>query len=165
MGGGRRQPVTPTLAAALGVALALTGCSVAAHESPASTREAIVGALGEAGSAAETARLAVQLLDDGAVTAPVGDTALLDQLEVLDEAERLLTILVPPDPATSRDRHAGLEAVGDVSDAVVAAREWVAAHDDGRGATATAGPAGDLQRDLQAAAAAVDAAASEVGSP
>lgn len=90
-------------------------------------------ALAEAGSAAQTTKLVVDQLSRGRLTGPVADTALLDQLRVLDDADLALTTLVPPDPASSGQRATGLAAVGDLTDVVVTAREWVAARSGGHG--------------------------------
>lgn len=150
--------------------LASTGC-VASRQEPGQATAAVADALAEAGSAGETARIAVGLLDEGRVTGPVADTVLLDQLRVLDDAESALTTLVPPDAATAARRTAGLDAVGDVSDAVVAARSWVAVRSGGDLAPGAAEDTGvpasadDLLADLATALDAADAALAEAGGP
>ncbi|MCK9795372.1 hypothetical protein M1843_16620 [Isoptericola sp. 4D.3] len=160
--GGRRVAAG---AVALAVGLAGAGCTVASRQEPGQATAAVADALAEAGSAAETTRLTVELLDQGRVTGPVADTALLDQLRVLDDAESALTTLVPPDAASSGHRAAGLTAVGDVSDVVVSAREWVAARSGGDLDDAVAVPADadELLAELGAVTAAVDAALAEAG--
>lgn len=124
-------------------------------------------ALSGARSATRTALLTVRLLDEGRVTGPVADTSLLDQLRALDDAERALTTLVPPDAASSEDRTTGLDAVGPATDAVVAAREWVAARAGGDLDGAPGLPPSDaaLVADLEAATAQLDDALAEAGGP
>ncbi|MFC7876644.1 hypothetical protein [Isoptericola sp. NPDC057391] len=148
------------------VVLALAGC-VPSRQEPGQATAAVADALAEAGSAGETARIAVGLLDDGRITGPVADTVLLDQLRVLDDAESALTTLVPPDAASSGQRTTGLKAVGDVSDVVVTAREWVAARSGGDLDDAATVPADadELLAELGSATVAVDAALAEAGGP
>ncbi|MFI2102790.1 hypothetical protein ACH436_05820 [Isoptericola sp. NPDC019693] len=154
------------LAVVVAALLAGTGC-VASGQQPGQATGAVADALAEAGSAGETARLAVELLDQGRITGPVADTTLLDQLHTLDDADFALTTLVPPDAASSDHRTAGLEAVGDVSDAVVAARAWVAARSGGDVAGAQDVPASaeELLSDLATALDTTDAALAEAGGP
>ncbi|MEU2199227.1 hypothetical protein [Isoptericola sp. NPDC019482] len=158
------------LVVTLATLLAGTGC-VASRQEPGQATAAVAGALAEAGSAGETARIAVGLLDDGRITGPVADAALLDQLRVLDDAESALTTLVPPDAASAARRTTGLAAVGDVSDAVVAARSWVAVRSGGDLAGAAgADPevpasADDALSELATALDATDAALAEAGGP
>jgi len=160
-GGGRRGA-----AVALAVVLACTGC-VASRQEPGQATAAVADAVAEAASAGETARITVGLLDEGRLTGPVADTALLDQLRALDEAETALTTLVPPDAASTAHRTAGLAAVGDVSDAVVAARSWVAARSGGRlaGAADVPASADAVLADLADATDAADAALAEADGP
>lgn len=148
------------------ILLAGTGC-VASRQQPGQATAAVADAVAEAGSAGETTRLTVELLDQGRITGPVADTTLLDQLHALDEADLALTTLVPPDAASSDHRTAGLDAVGDVSDAVVAARAWVAARSGGDLAGAQDVPAStdELLADLAVALDAADAALAEAGGP
>ncbi|HWV78939.1 MAG TPA: hypothetical protein VN027_16650, partial [Isoptericola sp.] len=63
-GGGR------PLVVVLVTLLASTGC-VASRQEPGQATAAVADALAEAGSAGETARIAVGLLDEGRVTGPV----------------------------------------------------------------------------------------------
>jgi hypothetical protein len=74
---------------------------------------------------------------------------------------------VPPDAASSGHRTSGLTAVGDVTDVVVTAREWVAARSGGDLDASAAVPADadDLLADLGAVTEAVDAALAEAGGP
>ncbi|MEL7976374.1 hypothetical protein AAG589_10960 [Isoptericola sp. F-RaC21] len=154
------------LAVVLPAVLAGTGC-VASRQEPGQATAAVADALAQAGSAGETSRITVGLLDEGKITGPVADTALLDQLRVLDDAESALTTLVPPDAASATRRTTGLEAVGEVSDAVVAARAWAAARSGGDLAGADGVPAttDDLLADLASATDATDAALAEAGGP
>jgi len=164
---GRRRLAAAGLALVVTLAalLAGTGC-VASRQEPGQATAAVADALAEAGSAGETARIAVGLLDEGRVTGPVADTVLLDQLRVLDDAESALTTLVPPDAASSARRTTGLDAVGDVSDAVVAARAWVAARSGGDLASHDVPASSDvLLAELATALDATDAALAEAGGP
>ena len=165
---GRRRLAAAGLAVVVTLAtlLAGSGC-VASRQEPGQATAAVADALAEAGSAGETARIAVGLLDEGRVTGPVADTVLLDQLRVLDDAESALTTLVPPDAASSARRTTGLDAVGDVSDAVVAARAWVAVRSGGDLGSDEDVPASsdDLLAELAAALDATDAALAEAGGP
>lgn len=161
-----RQTGRRRAAALAVVALALAGC-VPSRQEPGQATAAVADALAEATSAGETTRIAVGLLDDGRITGPVADTVLLDQLRVLDDAESALTTLVPPDAASSARRTTGLDAVGDVSDAVVAARAWAAARSGGdlAGDDSVPASADDLLAELTTALDATDAALAEAGGP
>ncbi|MFE7406490.1 hypothetical protein [Isoptericola sp. NPDC057559] len=162
-GWGRRGAAA---AASLAVALGCAGC-VASRQEPGQATAAVADAAAEAASAGETARITVGLLDEGRLTGPVADTALLDQLRALDEAETALTTLVPPDAASAAHRAAGLAAVGDVSDAVVAARSWVAARSGGdlAGAAGVPSSADALLADLADATGAAEDALAGAGGP
>ncbi|MFD6443761.1 hypothetical protein ACFWEJ_01575 [Promicromonospora sp. NPDC060204] len=142
-------------------------CTVASHQEPGQASAAVADALSQAGSAAETTRIVVEQLSRGSLTAPMADTALLDQLRVLDDAETALTTLVPPDTTTSDQRAAALAAVGDVTDVVVGAREWDAARAGGDldGADAVPPTADALLADLATATDAVEKALAEAGGP
>ncbi|MFI9485399.1 hypothetical protein ACIG47_03330 [Promicromonospora sp. NPDC052451] len=144
-----------------------TACTVASHQQPGQASAAVADALSEASSAAETTRITVELLSAGRLTGPVADTALLDQLRALDDAETALTTLVPPDAASSDQRATGLTAVGDVTDVVVHAREWGAARSGGDldGASAVPATAEELLADLATATEGVDEALAEAGGP
>jgi len=141
------------------------GCTVASRQEPGQATAAVADAIAEAGSAGETARITVELLDQGRLTGPVADAALLDQIRVLDDAEYALVTLVPPDAASASQRTTGLAAVGEVSDAVVAARAWVAARSGGDLAVADGVPGStdELLADLAAATDAADVALTEAG--
>jgi hypothetical protein len=108
------------------VAVAASGCTVASRQEPGQATAAVADALAQAGSAVETTRLTVRLLEDDRLTTPVADAAVLDQVRVLEEATTALTTLVPPDDVSSAQRDAGLEAVATATRDVVAARAWVA---------------------------------------
>lgn len=131
----------------------LSGCAAATTTGQA--RTAMTDGLEQASSAVETAALTVTLLDDGRVTAPVADTALLDQIRVLDEASAALTTLVPPTELAT-PRADATAAVGAASDAVVSARSWVNGE-----STASSGEVLDA---LEAAASELDDALAGVGS-
>ncbi|MFD7024415.1 hypothetical protein [Promicromonospora sukumoe] len=148
--------------------VAATGaCTVASHQEPGQASAAVADALSQAGSAAETTRIVVEQLSRGRMTGPMADTALLDQLRVLDDAETALTTLVPPDTTSSDQRAAGLAAVGDVTDAVVSAREWDAARSGGDlgGAAAVPPTADALLADLATATDGLEKALAEAGGP
>jgi len=150
---------------ALGLVAASLGGCVGSRQEPGQATAAVADALADAGSAAETTRIIVDLLDGGRITGPAADVALFDQLQVLDEADRALTTLVPPDATSSTQRTTGLEAVGDVTDAVVAAREWVAARSGGGLDDAVAVPADadEVLARLGTVTSEVDAAVAEAG--
>lgn len=149
------------------VLAATAGCTVASHQEPGQATAAVADALAQARSAAQTTRITVEQLSRGRLTGPVADTALLDQVRVLDEAETALTTLVPPDAASSDQRAAGLNAVGDVTDVVVRAREWGAARSGGDldGAAALPPTADALLADLADATDGVEAALAAAGGP
>nr|BFF18448.1 hypothetical protein GCM10025730_19690 [Promicromonospora thailandica] len=127
-GAARSVVVASVLTATLtGTLTATAGCTVASHQEPGQATAAVADALAEARSAAQATRITVEQLSRGRLTGPVADTALLDQLRALDDAELALTTLVPPDATSSDQRSTGLSAVGDVTDVVVRAREWTAA--------------------------------------
>lgn len=163
-GGARSVVVAAVLTATL---TATSACTVASRQQPGQASASVADALVEARSAAETTRLTVDLLARGRVTGPVADTALLDQLDALDEADRALTTLVPPDATSSDQRAAGLTAVGDMTDVVVQAREWVAARSGGDldGARSVPDDADALLEDLATATDAVEQALAEAGGP
>ncbi len=112
------------MAAATVLVTALAGCSLGPASAPDAADPRLVDALDEATSAVGTATLAADLLDEGRLTATVADTALLDALRVVGEADDALTTLVPPDPSAAQHRDEALRAVGTATDAVVAARGW-----------------------------------------
>ncbi|WP_455603994.1 hypothetical protein [Cellulosimicrobium funkei] len=126
---GRRARITRS-GAALGLLLGLArgttvGCT-ASRQEPGQATAAVADAVAQAGSAVETTRLTVRLLDADRATTPVADAAVLDQARVLEESTTALTTLVPPDDVSSAQRDAGLAAVAAATAAVVGARAWVA---------------------------------------
>ncbi|MDF2805552.1 MAG: hypothetical protein K0S43_498 [Cellulosimicrobium sp.] len=167
---GRRARITRSGAVlghvlVLAVALATTaGCTVSRQE-PGQATAAVADALAQAGSAVETTRLTVRLLDADRVTTPVADAAVLDQVRVLEESTSALTTLVPPDDVSSAQRDAGLVAVADATREVVAARAWVAREAGGDLSEAGAVPltASELQADLARAADDLDTALALAG--
>jgi len=115
-----------------GAALALAGlvavpsCTVPSRQEPGQATAAVRDAVAQATSAVETTRLTLRLFDDDRIPSTVADTALLDQLRVLDEASTALTTLVPPDDASAAHRAASADAVDGAVTSVVDARAWVA---------------------------------------
>ncbi|MCP2263073.1 hypothetical protein ACFQHV_22230 [Promicromonospora thailandica] len=167
-GAARSVVVASVLTATLtGTLTATAGCTVASHQEPGQATAAVADALAEARSAAQATRITVEQLSRGRLTGPVADTALLDQLRALDDAELALTTLVPPDATSSDQRSTGLSAVGDVTDVVVRAREWTAARSGGdlAGADAVPPTADALLADLATATGAVDDALAAAGGP
>ena len=163
---GRRERITRSVVV-LGLALVLgttAGCAVSRQE-PGQATAAVADALAQAGSAVETTRLTVRLLDADRVTTPVADAAVLDQVRVLEESSAALTTLVPPDDVSSAQRDAGLVAVADATREVVAARAWVAREAGGDLSEAGAVPltASELEADLARAADDVDTALALAG--
>lgn len=149
----------------LALALGTTaGCTVS-RQDPGQATAAVADALAQAGSAVETTRLTVRLLDDDRVTTPVADAAVLDQVRVLEESTAALTTLVPPDDVSSAQRDAGLVAVADATREVVAARTWVAREAGGDLSEAGAVPltASELEADLARAADDLDTALALAG--
>ncbi|MFF2268151.1 hypothetical protein ACFVTZ_07775 [Cellulosimicrobium cellulans] len=164
-----RRARTARAEALLSLALALalgttTGCTVS-RQDPGQVTAAVADALAQAGSAVETTRLAVRLLDADRVTTPVADAAVLDQVRVLEESTTALTTLVPPDDVSSAQRDAGLVAVADATREVVAARAWVAREAGGDLSEEGAVPltASELEADLARAADDVDTALALAG--
>lgn len=109
---------------ALLVAAVLAGCAVPSTQEPVDDARALADALGPVASAVETALVATDLLDRDRATAATVDTALLDQLHVLQDAADAVVTLVPaPGPGVQQQADA-LAAVRDAQTAVVAARAW-----------------------------------------
>jgi hypothetical protein len=136
---------------------ALSGCTVASHQEPGQATAAVQDALAEAASAARTTLLTVELLDADRLTTPVADTAVAEQVRVLEQASTALATLVPPDDTSSAQRAAGLDALADVTSEVVAARAWVA-----REAGGDLSDAGDVPASGEEAAARLDAATADL---
>ncbi|WP_028049567.1 hypothetical protein [Cellulomonas sp. URHD0024] len=113
---------------------ALAGCAVGSSSTRADDAQALTDPLTQASSAVATASIAVDLLGDDRTTPTVTDTALLDQVAVLDEAAFAVTTLVPTDPTTAGWQEAALTAVRQAQGSVVAARSW--ANGAGTGETA-----------------------------
>jgi len=102
-----------------------SGCAVGSTASAADDARALSDPVAQATSAVQTATIAVGLLGDDRVTAPVTDTALVDQIHVLEEAADAVSTLVPADPDGAGWQQDALTAVRDAQAAVVAARGWV----------------------------------------
>ncbi|MGO1339561.1 MAG: hypothetical protein ACTML1_08230, partial [Cellulosimicrobium funkei] len=154
---GRRARITRSGAALgllLGLVLGTTAGCTASRQEPGQATAAVADAVAQAGSAVETTRLTVRLLDADRVTTPVADAAVLDQVRVLEESTTALTTLVPPDDVSSAQRDAGLAAVADATAEVVTARAWVAREAGGDLSAAGAVPltASELEADLARAA-------------
>ncbi|MDC7122027.1 hypothetical protein OMK64_10810 [Cellulomonas fimi] len=129
------------------VAAALAGCAVPSTQAPADDARALADALAPVTSAVETALVATDLLDRDRATATTVDTALLDQLNVLQDAAGAVATLVPaPGPGTEQQAEA-LAAVHDAEAAVAAARAW---------ATGAGGSAAEVTAALDEAATIVD---------
>ena len=110
---------------ALLAVVAASGCAVGSSASPADDARALSEPVAQATSAVQTATIAVGLLDDDRLTAPVTDTALVDQIHVLEEAADAVSTLVPADPDGAGWQEDALAAVRDAQAAVVSARGWV----------------------------------------
>jgi hypothetical protein len=144
-----------TAAATVGVLVTtLGGCSMGSSSAPDAVDPRLVDALDRATSAVGTASLAADLLEEDRVTATVADTALLDALRVVGDADDALTTLVPPDAEAAADRGDALDAVGDAADAVVDARAWV---------NGIAGDHAGVSARLEQAAGTLDALAARLG--
>lgn len=149
MASGRRA-LRRAVVGAAALVLVAAGCSA---PPPQTTAVIVQDALEEGESAAQTAILAVDLLADGRATVAVTDTALADTLGVLSGAEGSIARLLPPDPEAEAVRAAGMDALGEVTDAVTQARAWA-----GGGLP---GEADRVRADLEAAADAVEQAMPE----
>ncbi len=154
---GRRARITRS-GAALGLLLGLVlgttaGCTVSRQE-PGQATAAVADAVAQAGSAVETTRLTVRLLDADRVTTPVADAAVLDQVRVREEATTALTTCWPPDVSSPGQRDGGRADVADATAKVVTARAWVAREAGGDLSAAGAVPltASELEADLARAA-------------
>lgn len=142
-----RRRVRTTVLAALVASVLLAGCAVPSTREPADDARALADALGPVTSAVETALVATDLLDRGQAPPSVVDTALLDQLHVLQDAADAVVTLVPaPGPGTEQQA-AALAAVHDAQGAVAGARAW---------ATGAGGSADEVTAALDDAAATVD---------
>jgi hypothetical protein len=136
--------VLATIAAVTVVA----GCAVGSSASRADDARALADPVAQATSAVETASLAVDLLRDDRATTPVTDTALIDQIHVLEESADAVATLVPTDPDAAVWQQDALAAVRDAQSAVVAARGWV---------NKAGGSAGRVRAGLDASAEQLDA--------
>lgn len=101
----------------------LAGCSLG-DATGAEATQPLGDAVDAASSAVATARLATELLARGRVTATVVDTALLDQIHVLDASTFALMTALPGDPAAIRLRGDAIHAVADAAASVADARAW-----------------------------------------
>ncbi len=138
------------------VALGPAACTVSDTDRPTAEVAAGLESAGEeASSAVATSRLALVQLRDGALFRATADTAQSDSIQVLEDATRSLTTLVPPDTATDEVRDAVLVAVQQATSSVVAARAWIV--EPGTGS------ADDVLGDLDDAADALDAAIARTG--
>jgi len=100
------------------------GCAVGSPASTVDEARALTDPLELAASAVGTATLATELLGDDRSTATVTDTALLDQVHVLEEAADAVATFVPADATGVRWQAEALAAVRDAQVAVADARGW-----------------------------------------
>ncbi|WP_426592424.1 hypothetical protein ACPPVS_11615 [Cellulomonas sp. McL0617] len=107
------------------VALALAaGCAVGSSSTESDDARALVDPVQQASSAVATAQIAVDQLAADRLTPSVADTALLDQVAVLDDAAFAVVTLVPTDRTTAAWQQDALAAVREAQGSVVAARGW-----------------------------------------
>jgi hypothetical protein len=116
--------VVRALAVAAAVAL-VAGCAVGSSSTSADDARALSDPVAQATSAVATVQVAVRLLGDDRVTAPVADAALVDQIHVLEGSADAVSTLVPAGPDGSGWQQDALGAVRDAQAAVVSARGWV----------------------------------------
>ena len=102
----------------------VAGCAVGSPATAVDEARALTAPLEQASSAVGTATLATELLGDDRTTAPVTDTALLDQVHVLEEAADAVATFVPADAAGAGWQADALTAVRDAQLAVADARGW-----------------------------------------
>jgi hypothetical protein len=140
------------LAAAVTV-LALAGCAVGSSASRADDARALTDAVEQAASAIATATIAVGLLGDERITDAVADTALIDQIHVLEQSADAVSTLVPADRDSAAWQRDALVAVREAQVAIVAARGWAN----------RAGTAADARAGLEASADQLDALTSALG--
>lgn len=100
------------------------GCAVGSAAATVDDARALSAPLEQASSAVGTATLASELLADGRTSAAVTDTALLDQVHVLEEAADAVATFVPADRTGAAWQADALVAVRDAQVAVVGARAW-----------------------------------------
>lgn len=128
----RRWAVERSFLLLLAAAIGLTGC--------ASVEQTVDDQIDASVAAVGTARLAVEQLVEGRSYGPTVDTALLDALTQLEDAERSLAEVVPASDSQFSERQTALSGVHDAIMAVAAARWSVA---DG---AALAGVRDELER-------------------
>ncbi|ROS26051.1 hypothetical protein [Cellulomonas sp. PhB150] len=109
-------------AAAVAVA-SLASCSLGGATGTEATQP-LGDAVDAASSAVATSQLATDLLVRHRATATVVDTALLDQIHVLDSSTFALMTALPGDPAAIDLRGDAIQAVADAAAAVADARAW-----------------------------------------
>ena len=112
------------LAPGLAVLTAVAGCAVGSSATGADEARALTAPLEQASSAVASATLATELLGDDRASAAVTDTALLDQVHVLEEAADAVATFVPADPTGAGWQADALAAVRDAQLAVAGARGW-----------------------------------------
>ena len=98
------------------------GCAVGSPATTVDEARALTAPLEQASSAVGTATLATELLGDDGTSAAVTDTALLDQVHVLEEAADAVATFVPGDDTGAGWQAEALTAVRDAQLAVAAAR-------------------------------------------
>ena len=102
----------------------VAGCAVGSPATTVDEARALTAPLEQASSAVGTATLATELLGDDRTTAAVTDTALLDQVHVLEEAADAVATFVPADATGAGWQADALTAVRDAQLAVADARGW-----------------------------------------
>ncbi|KQR16761.1 hypothetical protein [Cellulomonas sp. Leaf334] len=108
----------------LAAVAAAAGCAVGSAATTVDEARALTAPLEQASSAVGTATLATELLGDGRSIAAVTDTALLDQVHVLEEAADAVATFVPADGTGAAWQADALTAVRDAQLAVADARGW-----------------------------------------
>lgn len=108
----------------LAAVAAAAGCTVGSPATTVDEARALTAPLEQAMSAVGTATLATELLGEGRSTAAVTDTALLDQVHVLEDAANSVATFVPADGAGAAWQADALTAVRDAQLAVADARGW-----------------------------------------
>lgn len=108
----------------LAAVAAAAGCAVGSPATTVDEARALTAPLEQAMSAVGTATLATELLGQGRSTAAVTDTALLDQVHVLEDAAHAVATFVPAGGAGAAWQADALTAVRDAQLAVADARGW-----------------------------------------
>jgi hypothetical protein len=102
----------------------VAGCAVGSSATAQDQARALTAPLEQASSAVGTATLATELLGADRSTVTVTDTALLDQVRVLEDAADAVATFVPADATGAGWQADALTAVRDAQVAVAGARGW-----------------------------------------